>query len=260
MEINLRNRVALVTGAGRGIGRVIAETYAREGMVTIGVDLAIPEDADQAPAIQWETCDIADAAAVTELVDGVVARHGTLDVLVNNAGVNVEKPADELTAEEWDFVFAVNVRGTFNTCRAATPHLKKQRSGRILNAASFAAIIPSGGASVYAASKSAVVQFSRTLASELGPWGITVNSYAPGMIPTLINRFAELPPEDQERRLDQLSIRRWGTAEDIANLLCFLASDLAGYITGTLVDVSGGKFATQMPGAMYARAQEAGEL
>ena len=111
--------------------------------------------------------------------------------------------------------------------------------------------MPSIGGAAYAASKAGVASLTRVLAGELGPYDITVNCYAPGMIPTDMNHFAEASAERQEALLDTLSLRRWGDAADIANLVCFLASDLAGYITGTMIDVSGGKFATQMPWAAY---------
>ncbi len=259
MLIDLRDRVVLVTGAGRGIGRAIAETFATEGASVVALDLG-PADlgrlesdlTDQDATVLPVVADVRDAGAVQTVVDAAIDRFGRLDVLVNNAGINVEGRLEELDAAAWDRCFEVNVRGTFTTCRAVAPVMKRQRSGRILNAASFAAIVPSVGASAYAASKAAVVQFTRTIAGELGPWGITANSYAPGMIPTAMNGFAELSPEDQARKLDTLSLRRWGEPQDVANLLCFLASDLAGYITGTLVDVSGGKLATQVPAAAYA--------
>ena len=125
--------------------------------------------------------------------------------------------------------------------------MKRQQAGRIINAASFAAIIPSVGGAAYAASKAGVESLTRVLAGELGPFGITVNCYAPGMIPTEMNHFAEREAGEQQRLLDTLSLRRWGEPKDVANLVCFLASDLASYITGTMIDVSGGKFATQMP-------------
>ena len=141
-------------------------------------------------------------------------------------------------------------------CRAVIPIMKAQQSGRIINAASFAAIVPSVGSAAYAAAKAAVVQLSRTLAGELGPWNITVNAYAPGMIPTAMNGFDTHGPAAQDRLLDTLTLRRWGTAEEVADLVCFLASDAAGYITGTLVDVSGGKLATQLPQVAYRRAAE----
>jgi 3-oxoacyl-[acyl-carrier protein] reductase len=144
-------------------------------------------------------------------------------------------------------------------CKGVLPVMKRQRAGRIINASSFAAIVPSLGGAAYASSKAGIVTFTRVLAGEVGPWNITVNCYAPGMIPTEMNRFADAPPERKERLLDTLTLRRWGQAAEIAHLVCFLASDHAGYITGTLIDISGGKLATQMPRAAYDRAAAAGE-
>ena len=200
-------------------------------------------------------CDIADSSAVARVIEQVRDRFGRIDVLVNNAGIFVEGLVEDLTDEAWDRSFAVNVAGTFKMCRAVIPIMKAQQSGRIINAASFAAIVPSVGSAAYAAAKSAVVQFSRTLAGELGPWNITVNAYAPGMIPTAMNGFDMLDQSAQDRLLDTLTLRRWGRAEEIADLVCFLASDAAAYMTGTLVDVSGGKLATQLPEAAYRMAR-----
>ena len=140
--------------------------------------------------------------------------------------------------------------------KAVVPIMKKQRSGRIINAASFAAIVPRIGTAAYAASKAGVVYFNRVLAGELGPWNVTVNCYAPGMISTDMVRYDQLPDKDQNRLLDTLTIRKWGQGKDIAHLICFLASDFAGYITGALIDVSGGKLATQFPSESYEWEQE----
>ncbi len=258
MLIDLTEKVAVVTGAARGIGRTIAEQFAREGatVVALEIDAGGLRDFEQAfEAEGWAgggiACDVRDTTSVQQAIDLTVQRYGRIDILVNNAGINATGLVEELDGDLWDRCFDVNVRGTFNTCQAVIPVMKRQKVGRIINAASFAAIMPSVGGAAYAASKSAVVQFTRTLAGELGPWNITANSYAPGMIPTAINGFAQLPEDEQSRRLDMLSIRRWGETGDVANLLCFLASDLSGYITGTMIDISGGKFATQIPSQAY---------
>jgi 3-oxoacyl-[acyl-carrier protein] reductase len=254
MEIDLRGKIAIVTGAGRGIGREIAGTFAREGAVTVVTDVRqdlLDDVAAEFTRHGWTgrqyLCDVRDAARVRHVVDDVARELGRIDVVVNNAGVAPTGPVETLSEEAWDLNLDVNLKGTFLMCQAVTPVMKRQRAGRIINAASFAAILPITGASAYAASKAGVHYFTRVLAGELGPWNITVNCYAPGMIPTEINRFAELPAERQRRLLDTLTLRRWGEAREVANLVCFLASDLAGYITGTLVDVSGGKLATQIP-------------
>ncbi len=258
MHLELRDRVIVVSGAGRGIGREIAETFLREQSVVVGLDVdsVLLDGLDQARTAAGlvgasYACDVRDSAQVNEVIADVVARFGRVDALINNAGVAADGLVEDLDDEVWDRCFDINVGGTFRLCRAVIPIMKAQRSGRIINAASFAAIVPSIGSGAYAASKSAVVQLTRTLAGELGPWNITVNSYAPGMIPTVLNGFADLPAPDQDRLLDTLSLRRWGDSADVAALVCFLASDAAGYITGTLVDVSGGKLATQIPGKAY---------
>jgi len=258
MHLDLEDRVVVITGAGRGIGRTIAETFLRERSVVVGLDAGEGALAwlDQArtdvglPGASF-ACDVRDASRVAAVVDEIVRTFGRVDILVNNAGVLVEGFVENLADDEWDRCFDVNVGGTFRMCRAVIPTMKAQRSGRIINAASFAAIVPSVGSAAYAASKAAVVQFTRTLAGELGPWNITVNSYAPGMVPTGMNGFAELSADVQNQLLDTLSLRRWGDPREVADLICFLASDVAGYITGTLLDVSGGKLATQIPGRAY---------
>jgi 3-oxoacyl-[acyl-carrier protein] reductase len=258
--IDLTDRVVIVTGAGRGIGAALAERFALEGARVIGIDI-LEEDLKQVgqaittAGAKWEalTVDVTQAAQITAATKAVAERYGRIDVLVNNAGVGADKPLDELTESEWDRCFNVNLKGLWLMSRSVMPIMKRQNAGRIINAASFAAIVPMAGVGAYAAAKAGVVQLTRALAGELGPWNITVNAYAPGMVPTDINHFTERSQEEQDRLLDMLTLRRWGAKEEVADLVCFLASDRAGYITGTVIDVSGGKLATQVPSAPYAR-------
>jgi len=254
MIIDLGGKVAIVTGAGRGIGLTISETLAAEGVFVACVDNN-QDLLDKATTRRTErgwtgthlNCDVRDKAACEEVVHLVNARFGRIDILVNNAGVASGGPIETMSEVDWDDNVAVNLKGAFLMSQAVIPQMKRQRSGRILTASSFAAIIPSLGGAAYAASKAGVHSMTRVLAGELGPYGITANCYAPGMIPTDMNHYADASEARKNTLLDTLSLRRWGAATDVANLVCFLCSDLASYVTGAMIDVSGGKFATQMP-------------
>lgn len=256
MDHAVRDRVVIVTGGSRGIGRGIAEAFVAAGARTFNLDMAGPAGEQPTTAAEHVAVDVTDASSVQAAVAHVVAAAGGVDVLVNNAGINVTGRVEAVSDAQFLRALDVNTVGTWRMCQAVIPSMKARGFGRILNAASFAAIIPSVGSAAYAASKAAVVSLTRVLASELGPWNITVNAYAPGMIPTAMNGFAELDEESASGMLDMLSIRRWGTPQDVAHLLRFLASEDAGYITGALLDVSGGKFATQVPAQGYRTAPE----
>jgi 3-oxoacyl-[acyl-carrier protein] reductase len=265
MLIDLKGKVGIVTGAGAGIGRELALTLAREGVTTVALDVSrqgLDAFARQLAAEGLKgtcfECDVRDGARIKEIVQLVAERYGRIDILLNNAGVAPGGTVETLSEEAWDLNVDINLKGTFLMSRAVVPIMKKQKYGRIINAASFAAIIPSFGNAAYSASKAGVVFFTRVLAGEVGPWGITVNCYAPGMIPTGINNFDKLPQDKQEKLLNTLTLRRWETPADVAGLICFLASDLAAYITGTLIDCSGGKLATQRPEVAYEAAADAG--
>jgi len=245
MLLDLSGKVAIVTGGGRGIGRTVADTLRAEGVTTVVVDIR-----DDLLAT-WDgpkiLADVRKAEDCKRVAAEVERQHGRIDVLVNNAGVASGARVEVLGEDVWDANFDSNIKGVFLMAQAVVPAMKRQGSGRIINASSFAAIIPSIGGAAYAASKAGVESFSRVLAGELGPHGITVNAYAPGMIPTEMNHYAEASDERKGQLLDTLTLRRWGEAQDVANLVCFLASDQASYITGAMINVSGGKFATQMP-------------
>ena len=258
MQIDLNGKGAIVTGAGRGIGRVIARTFAQEGATVVILDFK--QDLLNDASVEWIEagwpgkrilCDVRDAAQVRRAVAEIENDYGRADILVNDAGVATGARVTDLAEDVWDDNFDTNAKGTFLMSQAVAPLMKRQKWGRILNAASYAAITPSIGGAAYASSKYAVVGFTRVLAGELGPYDVTVNCYSPGMVPTLMNRFADAPPERKEKLLDTLTLRRWGEPEDVANLLAFLASDLGRYITGAHIDCSGGKYATQFPSAAY---------
>ncbi|GAA5150376.1 SDR family NAD(P)-dependent oxidoreductase [Microbacterium pseudoresistens] len=261
MDITLTGQVAIVTGVGQGIGREIVKTLAAEGVTTVALDInegdlaSLDKELSEIGGehVQY-VCDVRDGARIREIVADVDARFGRIDILVNNAGVGGDGLVSELSEDVWDLCFDINVKGTYLTCQAVLPIMKRQRRGRIINAASFAAIVPIVGSAAYAGSKSAVNQFTRALAGEVGPWNITANAYAPGMVPTTLNHFTERDQAEQDRLLDTLTLRSWGEKADIANLVCFLASDQARYITGTLIDISGGKLATQVPRLAYEHA------
>ena len=259
MIVSLEGDTAIVTGAGRGIGKAIAQGLLSEGVNVAAIDVGkkdLEKFTKEVEKIYPNSfvgcvCDIRDEEGMKEVAESVAKKFGSVDILVNNAGVVGNGPLAELSEETWDFVHDVNLKGTFLACKAVIPYMKRQRKGRIVNASSFAAISPIYGSGAYASSKAAVAHFSRALAAELGPWSITVNAYAPGMIPTAMNGFAELPQAEQERLLSTLALKKWGSTGDIVSLVCFLASSCASYITGTLVDVSGGKLISQIPSLAY---------
>jgi 3-oxoacyl-[acyl-carrier protein] reductase len=265
LEIDLSEDVAIVTGVGKGIGRDVLIRLALEGVKTVGIDTN-SADLDSLKGELSEiggehsqyVGDVRDGARIRQIVREVDERYGRIDILVNNAGVAGNGLISDLSEEVWDLSHDVNLKGTFLACQAVLPAMKRRLRGRIINAASFAAIVPLVGSVAYASSKAAVAHFTRGLAGEVGPYNITVNAYAPGMVPTTLNKFDLLDHKEQSQLLDTLSLRSWGEKQDIANLVCFLASDQARYITGTLIDISGGKLATQIPKLAYELSAEEG--
>lgn len=254
MLIDISGKVAVVTGAGRGIGAVLADRFAREGCKVAlwereddALEAVAAELRSHGHEVEAIHCDVSSEADVKSAVTRTTTRFGAIDILLNNAGVGAPALLCDESVDAWDSTFATNTRGVFLCAREVASVMKHQKCGRIINAASFASIIPSSPMGSYAASKAAVTSLTRVLAAELSPWDITVNCYAPGMIPSRLSGYADVSPERRAQLWDTLTIPQWGDPNEVADLCIFLASERAGYITGTMIDVSGGKYAVQFP-------------
>ena len=242
MRIDLGGKNALVTGSTRGIGRAIAETLAGCGarVAVVGRDLRRAEEAAAAVGNNAKgfAADVSDTVAVSKLVADVEAAFGSIDVLVNNAGITRDNLVMRLKDEDWDAVLDANLRGAFATIRAASRGMMKRRSGRIINIASIIGIIGNKGQANYAASKAGLIALTKSVAKELGSRNILVNAVAPGFIETAMT--AAMTPEAREALRKQIALERLGSANDVAGAVAFLASDLASYITGQVFVVDGG--------------------
>jgi len=243
--LSLAGRVAVVTGAGRGIGAATARAMARAGAQVALLDrdaAGVTHTAEQIGVEGGEalpfTNDITDAFAVERTFDRVVEEWGRLDILVNNAGVIKEMPLEDLTDDDFQEMLDVNLRGALVCARAAVPHMIREGRGRLLSAASSSTRLGTAGLTAYAAAKAGIVGMTRTWARELGSKGITANAVAPGLIDSETVRL--VPPEELEATLARIPARRLGTPEEVAAVYLFLASDLASFINGAVVGVDGG--------------------
>ena len=244
----LEGKIALITGGGRGIGRAIARGYAREGADVAIIYVRHPEAAeavvDELRALGRRSAayqaDTADAQAVRAVVDRIVEDFGRVDVLVNNAGVLVRSPFLEMAPEDLDRVVAVNLRGPFHCAQAVARHMVRQGGGVIINMTSEAARRTLPDLSAYGATKAGLVHLTRCMAVELAPYGIRVNSIAPGMTETDINRERLKDPAFRESRLQRIPLRRIADPEDLVEVAILLASDGSRMMTGADVAVDGG--------------------
>lgn len=244
--MRLKDKAAIVTGAGRGIGLGIALAFAREGarVALCELDASLLESAlAEVEALGGQGLAFPMDVTRREQIDCVVRqvsnRWGAIDILVNNAGIYQVLPVEEITEEQWDRVLAVNLKGAFLFCQAVIPHMKGQGAGRIVSMASSAG--KTGGTLAgahYSVSKAGIICLTKQLARELGPHGITVNAVAPGRIDTPMIRIAS--EEENEAFRLRTPLGRLGTPEDVANAVVFLASEEAGFITGEILDVNGG--------------------
>jgi len=245
MEKLLQDKTALITGAGAGIGKAIALTFAREGC-DIAVCDVVAETA-QKTALEIEdmgrkatayTVDVTDAEAVKQVVDKVIDNFTQINILVNNAGITRDGLMVRMSDDDWQAVLSVNLSGTFNCSRAAARYMMKQRSGTIISIASIIGLIGNAGQANYSASKAGVIGLTKSLAKELAARGIRANAIAPGFIKTAMTD--KLTDEQRESMLRNIPMRALGEPEDVAKTALFLASDLSAYITGQVITVDGG--------------------
>lgn len=243
--MRMKDKVVLVTGAARGIGKATADRFAEEGAIVIYCDLneeAIKENAlaiqskgGEALAIKANVCD---RSQVQQVMTTILEKFGRLDCLINNAGITADNTLHNMSEEDWDQVIDVNLKGVFNCGQAAADMMTKQGSGSILNTSSIAGVYGNYGQTNYAATKWGVIGMTKTWAKELGKKGIRVNAIAPGFILTPMTE--KMPDKVLNSMKDKSPLKRLGTPEDIANAFLFLASDEASYITGAVLSVDGG--------------------
>jgi 3-oxoacyl-[acyl-carrier protein] reductase len=247
VRIDLSGKVAVVTGASRGIGRQTALTLAGAG-----ASVVLTSRGDAAEAVAGEivaaggqavavAADVVDSAAVHRVIETTLERFGRLDVLVNNAGITRDQLLLRMKREDWDAVVATNLTGTFLCTQAVLKTMLKQRSGRIVSISSVVGQSGNPGQTNYAATKAGIIGFSKALAREVASRSITVNVVAPGLIDTDMTR--DISSDAQANWASSIPLGRLGTPEDVAAAVCFLASDAAGYITGQVLAVNGGMYA-----------------
>jgi gluconate 5-dehydrogenase len=247
-KFNLKDRVALITGGNRGLGKAIAQALAEAG----GQIALTSRDMNRAQTAAGEIntatgqrclgycCDVTNPEQVEAVVSQVVDDFGRLDILVNNAGINIRGAIDQLSLEEFEQVQATNVTGVWLMCRAAAPHLKAGGYGRVINMGSMLSVVSMPERTPYATSKGAVLQMTRTLALEWAPLGITVNAILPGPFGTEMNTPLLNDPEKYQAFVNQIPMGRWGELDEIGGLAVFLASETASFVTGAGILIDGG--------------------
>lgn len=242
----LEGKVALITGAARGIGKAIALKYASEGADIAFTDLVINEDAEKTVAeikafghkVKAYASNAANFDETHEVVEAVKADFGSIDILVNNAGITKDGLMLKMTEQQWDAVLAVNLKSAFNFIHAVIPVMMRQKGGSIINMSSVVGVHGNAAQANYAASKAGLIALAKSIGQEMGRKGIRANSIAPGFIETAMTQA--LPEEIRKEWIEKIPLRRGGTPEDIANVATFLGSDLSSYVSGQVIQVDGG--------------------
>ena len=241
MSQRLKDKIAIVTGAAKGIGFATANRFAQEGAKVMVADLnpeAVAAAVAQIPNSEGYVVNVTDRGTIQAAVDEIVTRHGRIDILVNNAGITQDARLDKMTEMQFDAVIDVNLKGVFNCSQLVVPHMLEARRGAIVNASSVVGLYGNFGQTNYSATKFGVIGFTKTWARELGPKGIRVNAVCPGFISTeMVKAMPENILQDIERRS---WMGRLGSPEEMANVYLFLASDEASYVNGVALEASGG--------------------
>jgi NAD(P)-dependent dehydrogenase (short-subunit alcohol dehydrogenase family) len=245
--VSLKGRVAVVTGASKGLGKQIAESLATAGAAVAIVarnDDLLKGVAEKIRArggtVEWLAADVSDETAVAAVAEHVIGKLGGCDILVNNAGINNRKPLEDFTLAEWNQVIGVNLTGAFLLCRAFVPGMKKKKFGRILNTTSTMSHVSLPNRSVYSASKAGLLGMTKALALELASFNITANGISPGPFATEMNTHLLEDPKKNREFMARIPLGRWGRPEEVGSLAVYLCSDAAGFITGTDIVIDGG--------------------